>query len=61
MTTDISTDLALDFDRIQALIYKHGLRGARKVARRAASRKHAAPAQRRAAVRSVSVAHSASA
>jgi len=40
-------------DSIRALIHKHGVSGARKVARRTASRKHAPKAHRRAAVRAV--------
>jgi hypothetical protein len=45
-----------DFDALRALIHKHGLRGARSVARRQASRRHIPPAQRRAALRSVTAA-----
>ena len=40
-------------DALRSLIHKHGRAGARKVARRIASRKHAPQAHRRAALRAV--------
>jgi len=44
------------FESIRALIHKHGITGARKVLRRAASRKHVGKEARRTAVRAVRVA-----
>jgi hypothetical protein len=52
MDTTHTTD-TLDFEAARSLIYKLGVRGARRAVLRMASRTHAPKAQRRAAIRSV--------
>jgi hypothetical protein len=54
-TTHTTETTPLDFEAARSLIYKLGVRGARRAVLRMASRTHAPKAQRRAAIRSVTV------